>query len=252
MADEVAPEAGDEDVLAALFELQRLDRTLDGLEEDRRRGPERLALDGAQSSVALARARVAELEGELARAQEQRLAAWEEMERQRARSERLVAQARAGAGGMRASEALEHEAETARLRQGEAEDAALSLMEAEEGLAGELKTARAALAEAERAEAAALASFERREEGRRAEEAVLGAERRALAERLPPGLVQRYERLRARSEGVGVVSVVHGVCSGCQLRLSAAGLEEARPRAGASGVVEPGTCEHCGRLVVAT
>lgn len=252
MADDSAPDAGEAGPLGALAELQRLDLALDGLEEERRSGPERLALDQARSAVALARATVSQLEGDLARAQEQRLAAWEEMERQRARSERLVAQARAGAGGMRASEALEHEAATARLRQDEAEEAALSLMETEERVSGELEAARATLGEAEHAEAAALASWERREGARKAEEAVLGAERRALTERLPPALVQRYERLRARSEGLAVVSVVHGVCSGCQLRLSAAGLEEARLRSGAAGGPEPGTCEHCGRLVVAT
>jgi len=253
MADDVdvaLSEEGDA-LLETLTELQRVDSAIARLDDERRHGPERLALDEARAGVALLAAKVDQLEGELARVRDRRVAAWEELERQQTRADRLERQARAGAGGIRASEALEHEVATARARQADLEEEALGLMETEERLAAELEHERADREAAEEAAYAAGAVFDRREQELKSEEEALAAERRALADRLPPGLLQRYERLRTRSGGLGVVTVDHGVCSGCQLRLSAAGLEEARPARSATGATEPGVCEHCGRLVVA-
>ncbi len=67
-----------------------------------------------------------------------------------------------------------------------------------------------------------------------------------MRQRLDAGLVDRYERLRARHGGVAVARLEGARCGGCHLDLSTAEVEAVR-------AVEPGTfadCPNCGRLLV--
>jgi predicted nucleic acid-binding Zn-ribbon protein len=68
----------------------------------------------------------------------------------------------------------------------------------------------------------------------------LKQERAARASAVDPGLLQRYEELRARYEDP-LVPVEHGVCTGCKLRVSEITSERVRH--------EIVACENCSRLL---
>ena len=100
-------------------------------------------------------------------------------------------------------------------------------------LAGEIASVRAALGSAEAAVDTELATI---------------AIRRAdLAAEVPTELLDEYERLRVRLDGVGVARLVNASCSGCHLALSATELDHSR-HAPAGEVVH---CAQCGRILVA-
>jgi len=71
-------------------------------------------------------------------------------------------------------------------------------------------------------------------------------QRRVAAEVVPDGLLTEYERIRARSAGVGVARLVAGQCGGCHLRLSAVELDRIKKQP-VDTVVH---CDECGRLLV--
>jgi predicted nucleic acid-binding Zn-ribbon protein len=63
---------------------------------------------------------------------------------------------------------------------------------------------------------------------------------------LPTDLAERYERLRARLDGVGAAKLVGDRCDGCHLNLSSVELERLRHlRAD-----EFATCPQCDRILV--
>ena len=74
------------------------------------------------------------------------------------------------------------------------------------------------------------------------------AERDAVAAAVPADLLALYERLAAKSGGVGAAMLRHGRCSGCQLEANGADL--ARYKAAAEDEVL--RCEECGRILVRT
>jgi uncharacterized protein len=71
-------------------------------------------------------------------------------------------------------------------------------------------------------------------------------ERDRLAADLPQPVVEYYEELRTRKDGVGVAELQGRTCMGCRLELTAIELEEVRERA-KTGL---GRCEQCGRILV--
>src|SRR5437870_7815054 len=80
-------------------------------------------------------------------------------------------------------------------------------------------------------------------------EAELAAEleaRTAAAAGIPADLLDQYERLRAKLEGVGAARLVNGRCSGCHLTLPASELDRIR-HASPDAVV---LCDQCGRILV--
>ncbi len=70
----------------------------------------------------------------------------------------------------------------------------------------------------------------------------LKSRRQSLSAQLPADLVQRYEALRQKGEGVAVARVHNGVCSGCGAALPTAVQQQARGDA----LV---TCPFCRRLL---
>jgi predicted nucleic acid-binding Zn-ribbon protein len=74
----------------------------------------------------------------------------------------------------------------------------------------------------------------------------LAAQRTGLVAAVPEALLARYERLRARHRGIGVARVVERHCSGCNLAVPSAELEELRHLPPG----EVGECGQCGRMLV--
>lgn len=71
-------------------------------------------------------------------------------------------------------------------------------------------------------------------------------QREALAAALPASLLTEYTKLRERLGGIGAARLVHGMCSGCNLALSATEVDRLR-HADATKLVH---CDQCGRILV--
>ena len=69
-----------------------------------------------------------------------------------------------------------------------------------------------------------------------------------VAATLPAELLELYEQLRARLDGVGAARLVQGRCSGCHLTLPATELDRVKRQP--PGVVV--RCDQCGRILVRT
>ena len=73
-------------------------------------------------------------------------------------------------------------------------------------------------------------------------------DRATIAGSLPAEVVEYYEELRARKDGVGVAELQGRTCAGCRLELTAIELEQVREDV-AEGLAR---CEQCGRILVLT
>jgi predicted nucleic acid-binding Zn-ribbon protein len=72
------------------------------------------------------------------------------------------------------------------------------------------------------------------------------AQRDEALKAVPSDLIDEYERIRARSGGIGIAPLTGGQCGGCHLKLSAVELDRIK-KLPSDGVVH---CEECGRLLV--
>ncbi|HUY07505.1 MAG TPA: C4-type zinc ribbon domain-containing protein [Acidimicrobiales bacterium] len=72
------------------------------------------------------------------------------------------------------------------------------------------------------------------------------SQRNALALSVPESLLNEYNRLRARLGGIGAARLVHGMCSGCNLALSATEVDRLRH----VNAMELVHCDQCGRILV--
>ena len=79
-----------------------------------------------------------------------------------------------------------------------------------------------------------------------AELAVEEVRRDEAANGLPADLVARYERLRARLDGIGAAPLVGGRCGGCHLSLPATEVDRIR-REPPDALI---ACDQCGRILV--
>ncbi len=149
------------------------------------------------------------------------------------------------AGGMSARDAdyLRREVEMLRRQVSDMEEQVLELMEERERLDHELEAVVTELegVSAEKGRLEALIS-----EQWRAIDAELGRKERRKAEIVPtidPDLLELYEELRRRHEGVVVGTLTDGICGVCHLQLSAAEqVAAARER--------PPRCVHCRGILV--
>ena len=115
-----------------------------------------------------------------------------------------------------------------RRRAGELDDEQLVVMEAIEELEVELNRLageRAVLAGEIASVCAALGSAEAAVD---TELATIAIRRADLVAEVPTELLDEYERLRVRLDGVGVARLVNASCSGCHLALSATELDHSR------------------------
>ena len=235
------------DALHALLEVQALDTRADQLALRRATFPERAELAAVEASL---RGLTAELDATAARAHE--------LERAQKRAEDEIASLEEKAastdrqlyGGSvtapRELQALQDEAAALRRRVGLREDELLAAMEELEPVAAEV----ARLGDARDAAAGSASSL--REAVRQAEASIdaevaeLRAAREALVSSVPDALVAQYERIRARSGGVGIARLDGHRCTGCHLELPNREVDELR-RAAPDAIV---LHDECGRILV--
>lgn len=143
-------------------------------------------------------------------------------------------------------QALSEEIDALGRRKRSLEDDELELMEQAEPLSADVERL-----QAERAAAAAEAdrlgaAIAEQEQAIDAEAATLQAERDAAAADIPDDLLARYEKLRAKLDGVGVARLQGDLCLGCHVSLPA--MEVDAIRHAPEGTVV--THEECGRILV--
>ena len=126
------------------------------------------------------------------------------------------------------------------------EDEELELMELVEPLDALLETARATQHQlhSQALTHHQVMTDERKELKRQLDEVMF--KRNALAASLPESLLNEYGRLRARLGGIGAARLVHGMCSGCNLALSATEVDRLRH----TSAMELVHCDQCGRILV--
>jgi uncharacterized protein len=228
-----------------LLELQRIDTTADQLSHRRAHLPERTAASEANTRLNGERTRRAQAvsrDGEL----ELSIGAMErDSETLTAQRSRLETQLRTVIAP-REAEALMHELETIAARRDELDDQELACLEEQSALADEVSRLDAALPELEAASAAAGAALRAADASIAEELAGLASGRAELVGRLDAGLLDRYERLRARFGGVAVARLEGTRCGGCHLDLSTSELDAVK----AVDAGEFADCPQCGRLLV--
>jgi len=143
-------------------------------------------------------------------------------------------------------EALQHEIASLKERKARVEDDLLEVMERREELEARIPPVEAEVADA-RARVEALEREGATELERvRAELGELRARREALVPEIDEELLELYEDLRGKKEGIGAAALVDGVCQACHEKLSALELDRLKH---AEGI---GRCEHCRRILVLT
>lgn len=150
------------------------------------------------------------------------------------------------AGGMSAKETenMRLDVESLRSRVREAEDRVLELLQAKETLENEITQIRDRLAVAEAEEQRLTVIIKDAWKGIDAELARREERKAAAIVLIPEDLLDLYERLRERKEGVAVGRLDEtGVCGGCHLKLSAAERRQALAE-------DPPRCIHCRRILV--
>jgi predicted nucleic acid-binding Zn-ribbon protein len=121
----------------------------------------------------------------------------------------------------------------------------LELMEKADAFRAVLNQAEAALAQTKRLVEEDLTALADRKKRLEAEAAEVQVERNRLAAAAPEAVMPLYERLLKTKNGLAVVPVDNGKCSGCHIKLVAS--TQVKVNSGVEGT----QCESCGRLLYA-
>ena len=235
------------DPLHRLLDVQDHDLQADQLRHRRATLPDRVALAEQEAAVARVDRELEELGGrlgELSRTQkrlEDEIASLEakgEAENRRLYSGTVTAP--------RELQAIQEEIDGLVRRQRTLEDELLDVLEVLEPLqeeADRLEARRDELAEQSDRLRAAIADAEAVIDGELAD---VAARRAEAATTVPAALLERYERIRSRLDGVGAARLEAGRCTGCHLALPATELDALKRATGDTVVLH----EECGRILV--
>lgn len=231
----------------ALLDLQRVDSALDRLNHRRANLPEEAKLAELRTALAAIDQLSAERDGTLVTTRREQAKLEAEVDGLNRKADAEEARAAAGkVNSPRELSAIQTEVESLRRRVGTLEDSLLELMQTRENLEGELDqlAKRRDLVLAEQATVTGA-----RDAAVTEIDGELAAEREArdaLVPRVSAPLLDLYDRLRARSGGVGAAALAGETCQGCRMRLSPVELKAARQLP----PEEIKRCEHCRRILV--
>jgi predicted nucleic acid-binding Zn-ribbon protein len=232
-----------------LLDLQALDTTLDQLAHRRRTLPEIAEMERLEDLVDGLRDGIVRAETALSDLQREQDRFEREIEQVRARKARDEERLASGAiTNPKQLQDMEHEVGTLSRRQSDLEDGELEVMEKVEGVQGELD---ALVAQRDQHLADRAAAEERRDAAFSAidaDVARLTAERAELAATFPADLLALYEKIRAKSGGIGAAAVGQGRCGGCRLDL----MNNEKADVRAASVDDVLRHEECGRIMVRT
>lgn len=232
--------------LEELLVLQGYDTVLDQLRHRRRTLHERVALQQLEDALAGLEKRRDQVASELAAIAERQDETERETAAAVARIAAIDARMRSGAVAARDLVAMQSEIDHLQQRQREMEDRTLAAMEEREPVEADLAAIDEERSRLDTDAAAARAALAEAEVAIDAEIAAASGQREASASKLPSPLLQQYERLRQRLDGVGAAALIGASCGGCHLSLPATELDRIKklpPDAVAH-------CEQCGRILV--
>ncbi len=149
-------------------------------------------------------------------------------------------------GSFRDQTAMSNEMNALVTRKRLLEDEELELMESLEPLDLQLESVRSDQADLHDRALVLQREMASEQEQLKVELAGVLAKRDVLASQVVPSLLAEYEKLRSHLGGIGAARLVHGICSGCNLALSATEI-------GRLGKAEPTAivhCEQCGRILI--
>ncbi len=236
----------DEKTVNNLLELQKLDSAIDALRLERDRSP-------VLEKLRLAEAEIERLENETAdsRSRLESLSVHQsQLEREMAETEAKIEmiERQLYGGEVRATRelmGLQQELDHLKTKRRSLEPRLLDVMVEHEEVSGHLSTLQAELDAARKRRDAIAAEWASEEAEFQSKIAALTGSRDAVASSLDEDLLERYERLRAHLAGIAVVTLEGARCTGCNMDLSKAALEEI----GATAHEIP-RCENCGRMIV--
>ncbi|MDR1767294.1 MAG: hypothetical protein LBR32_02490 [Propionibacteriaceae bacterium] len=229
-----------------LLDVQARDTAIAQAEHKRKTLPEHEAIADGQkrrakvmADLVAADTQVGDLEGELARAE----ADLAPVRERKARDERRIAD---GAADPKALNAMIDEVAHLGRRIGELEDAQLDVMERLEAATAAREELRAEKSRLEDELRSAMKSREAKSSQLQAAIDEEQAERDRLAADVPADLLALYDRIRARSGGLGAARLVGRRCEGCQIEANASAMADYQAAADDDVV----RCEECERILV--
>lgn len=230
-----------------LLDLQHVDTAIRQLEHRRAHLPEQKALEENGDTLARVSA-----EYGTARDQLERLAVQQrrhENEIATVEARRKSEEGRMYSGLIRSEQqlgALKSELAALRNRKSELEDALLEIMEQVEELESLTATLKERHAELTSSVDELTAARDHAATDIDGELAERREQREKIVADIPDDVVDYYDELRSRKDGVGVAELQGRTCAGCRLQLTAMELEEVRANAD-KGLAR---CEQCGRILV--
>ena len=230
-----------------LLALQAVDSAIGQLEHRRANLPEQKALDENAETLAKVSTEYAAAKDKLARLSEQQRK--HEAEISTVESRRKSEEGRMYSGLIRSEkelEALRHEIGSLKGRKADLEESLLEIMEQVEDLEGLVETLKARHLELTASVDELTSARDHAATDIDTELTEKRAERTQAAAGLPDDVLEYYDTLRARKEGLAVAELQGRTCAGCRLELTQIELEDVRSDA-AGGLAR---CEQCGRILV--
>ena len=233
--------------LETLLEVQDLDTTVDRLRHRRETLPERSELASLEERRIALRAeidRVRAQRDEIAARQTQAEGELASLESRVTEIEKKMYSGTVSAS--RELQAMADEVASLKRRQSSLEDVALEAMTEREPVDAELERLEnedSTLGDTATEIELRIGEAELAIDGEIEEETL---RRRDLAARVPESLLEQYDRIRARSDGVGAARLSGTSCTGCHLTLPATEVDRLK-KAPADAVI---LCDQCGRILV--
>lgn len=140
---------------------------------------------------------------------------------------------------------IQAEIDSLRRRKAHVEDALMDVMEQRETIEKEVAELDGQVAELERLAGEATARRDAAAVDIEKELSELEARRAELRPLFPPELLELYDELRSRKDGVGAAALHGNVCKGCQVTLTPSAMDAIRRTS--DPVVR---CEYCRRILV--
>lgn len=231
-----------------LLAIQELDTAADVLRHRRAALPERAQLAARNEELASIERELAPTRDERHRVERTQKALEDELASLAEKRAHVEAQMYSG-GSSNAKElqAMQDELKSFDRRRATLEDEVLEMMVEAEPLDAALDVTAGRRASIDEEAVDLTGRLAEAESGIDAELADLEGRRGPLVDSIEPDLVARYEKLRARLQGVGVARLDGTRCTGCHLALPAAEVEAVRRQARSEGIAE---CPECDRLLV--
>jgi predicted nucleic acid-binding Zn-ribbon protein len=233
--------------LQRLLDVQDRDLALDQLRHRRQALPERAELAANQATITRVDTELTDLRAQLAELERAQKKIEDEVEHVDTKAAAETKKLNSGTiTAPREIQALSDEIDSLGRRKRALEDDEIELMEKAEPLSADVERLAAERANAAEAVDRLATVVGEQERAIDADDATLQSERDAAAADIPAELLARYEKLRAKLDGVAVARLQGDLCLGCHVSLPA--MEVDTIRHSPEGTVV--THEECGRILV--